>query len=354
MQINVANPILQTVLFAVIFGLVLLLSAKSSSKKESFGLELTSELKGFAILAIMFSHIGYFLSTDDHFLFPLSILAGVAVNIFLFLSGFGLTMSQTLKPLNVWQFYKKRLINLFLPFLIVITSFFILDFFLLHKTYSGLTVIQSYLGFFPKANLYESLNAPLWYFTLILFYYLIFPVIYIKKYPYISALILILISWLVLHNVSLPVDIGVWSLYQIHFLAFPLGMLFAQVIQRNFKISFRYRYLLILILLTIFIYLSFNTGVGESKELEQLDSLVTLFLAIIIFMLKPVDFKLFYIFGVYSYEIYLLHWPLMYRYDLVYKFLPPFLATVVYLILFLVLGWVLQWFLTSAKKLLRI
>ena len=46
--------------------------------------------------------------------------------------------------------------------------------------------------------------------------------------------------------------------------------------------------------------------------------------------------------GIYSYEIYLLHWPLMYRFDFVYKILPPALATCLYLFIFIGLGMVLQ------------
>ena len=94
MQIEVTSPVTQTQIFALIFCLALFLSARRKKEILSFSKETTQDLKGFAILAVILSHIGYFLSTDDKFLFPFSILAGVGVNLFLFLSGFGLTVSS--------------------------------------------------------------------------------------------------------------------------------------------------------------------------------------------------------------------------------------------------------------------
>jgi len=45
--------------------------------------------------------------------------------------------------------------------------------------------------------------------------------------------------------------------------------------------------------------------------------------------------------GTYSYEMYLLHWPLLSRYDFLYRTLPASLATFAYLALFIGLGWIM-------------
>jgi len=46
--------------------------------------------------------------------------------------------------------------------------------------------------------------------------------------------------------------------------------------------------------------------------------------------------------GVYSYETYLLHWPLMSRYDVFYHTLPAWIATIAWLAAFIGLGWMLR------------
>ena len=101
MLIKVSDPTLQTVFFSIIFLSLLLLSIRKNDTETFFSKEATNQLKGFSILAIIFSHIGYFLSSDTRFLYPFSVLAGVGVNLFLFLSGFGLTISQISKSKSI-------------------------------------------------------------------------------------------------------------------------------------------------------------------------------------------------------------------------------------------------------------
>src|SRR5579884_2505516 len=124
MQINPPDPVHQTALFAMIIISSILVTLKLSYNDSLFSLRVTNQLKGLAILTIVFSHIGYFLSNDTRFLFPMTILAGVGVNIFLFLSGFGLTTSALNRHLSPLEFYKKRLGKIFVPLWIIISLFF--------------------------------------------------------------------------------------------------------------------------------------------------------------------------------------------------------------------------------------
>ena len=181
MQIEINYPVTQTYFFSFVFFVALFLSIRRKKEILSFSKEVTEDLKGFGILAVVFSHIGYFLSTDDKFLFPLSILAGVGVNLFLFVSGFGLTISALSKPLCIFGFYKKRLLKLFIPMWFTITVFILADYLFYGQTFPVSSLIQNYLGFFPQADIFTDLDSPLWYFTLILFFYLIFPLLFWKR-----------------------------------------------------------------------------------------------------------------------------------------------------------------------------
>jgi peptidoglycan/LPS O-acetylase OafA/YrhL len=354
-MVSINNPVQSTLIFISIFVLALVFfvkSKKDESENNFFPISLTNELKGFAILAVIFSHIGYFLVYQHDFLFPLTILAGVGVNIFLFLSGLGLTISALKKDLTILDFYKKRLLKLFVPLWIVLIIFFLADYLFLNINYSWQFVGKSFLGIFNSADIFKDVNSPLWYFTLILFYYLIFPFVFSKKRVWLSAGIIYLMSFFILYQ-NFDFMKNVLTLYKVHIMAFPLGMIFAWLFSgknfikikdffAKFNFTFYLRYFLIFILLFVFNYFIFHSGVGEKYYKEELISIITTLVVIFIFYLKQFEFKIFSWFGIYSYEIYLLHWPIMYRYDFLYKSLPGWLSTLLYLILFIALGFVLK------------
>lgn len=358
MEIFINNPVLSTNIFIVIFAVALLLTIRPKASQEFFSSSVSQELKGLATLMILFGHIGYFLVSDHRFLFPLSVSAGVGVNLFLFLSGYGLSSSALSKPLSIFQFYKKRLAKLFIPMWIVLAVFLLLDYFILSRTYSWTYIWHSVLGWFPVADLASDLNSPLWYFTFILFYYLIFPLVFSKKYYWLTAIIIYFVSYYLLrYNTESSVD--VLKLYKVHLLAFPLGVFVAGLyfnrnrwlsIIKNIKTILNHQtftkkliyYAIFLLLLFTVAYSAYHSNVGDKPIREQLTSLLTLLAALMIFLIKKFDWKLFSVFGLYSYEIYLLHWPVLYRYDMLYKYLPAWLATVLYLGVFIGLAWVLK------------
>jgi peptidoglycan/LPS O-acetylase OafA/YrhL len=379
MPISIIEPLFSTGVFIAIFIFVALISLRPKKDSTPFPLDLTQELKGLAILAVVFSHVGYFLANDQRFMFPLSVMAGVGVNLFLFLSGYGLAVSSIKKKLSPLKFYQKRFLKLLIPFWLVISIFFLLDHFFLHISYSWPYIIKSLLGLFPQADLYHDVNSPFWFITPIIFYYLVFPFIFSSRHPWISAAIICVASYFVLH-LKLPVSEGVMNLYWTHFLAFPLGIAFASFFTKasylrltkvktfisslKWPVSFRKiidklgqpdiiqqglaafkwlaYYSVIAVLLVFITYFAYHSGVGSPAAVEQMISLITVGAIIILFMIKKLEIRLFYFFGFYAYEVYLIHWPLMYRYDLFFKYLPGWLAMSLYLVLFLVLGWIIR------------
>lgn len=341
------NPQAETIIFAAILAVALLFSIRRRETKEIFPASLTAELKGLAILMIVISHIGYFLFADHRFLWPLSIAAGVGVNLFLFLSGFGLTASSIQKDLTIRQFYGRRLSKLFLPFWLSLAAFLLLDTLVLKINYTWSFIGQAVVGVFTHADLYSDLNSPLWYFSFILGYYLIFPLLFSKKYPWLSAAALYAVGYLVVYLQPVQLDY-VMHLYKVHIIAFPLGVLAAWLITKVKpgtlgRLSQGWRavgyYAVLVILLAIFVYANIDSGIGQSASQEQWMSIIAVLAVAGVFMLKKAEFRLLYWFGLYSYEIYLWHWPIMYRYDFLYPWLPAWLATSVYLVFFLGLGW---------------
>jgi len=134
MQINIIDPIFQTALFISFLIASIVLTGKRDNHLHEINHSHTNELKGIAVLLIIFSHIGYFLFSDHRFLYPLSVAGGVGVNIFLFLSGFGLTHSEMKFHKTIKEFYTKKLKGIFIPMWIVFISILFLDYFVLKKT----------------------------------------------------------------------------------------------------------------------------------------------------------------------------------------------------------------------------
>ncbi|OGC45548.1 hypothetical protein A2V49_01130 [candidate division WWE3 bacterium RBG_19FT_COMBO_34_6] len=356
MHINILDPVFQTALFISFLIAATVFTAYKDLGPHEMNHSHTNELKGVAILMVIFSHIGYFLFSDHRFLFPLSVAGGVGVNIFLFLSGFGITSSELKHNKLLLHFYIKRLRNIFIPMWIVLISILILDFFILGKFYTINTIVQSILGFFPNSDIDLAINSPLWYFTLVLFYYLIFPLVFWRKKPIISIVIVLLLGYFVT-SIKLPFTKDVLKLYQLHYLAFPLGMVFANLdkgkigvrinnkllkISSNPIIIFFLRYFLIFLLFLFFCYTALNSGVGEKIMTEQLLSLCTVLSLVLILLIKDIQSGILVILGKYSYEIYLIQWPFMYRHDFIYKYTPPFLGTLIYIALFLIIGLILN------------
>jgi peptidoglycan/LPS O-acetylase OafA/YrhL len=350
MNIFVNNPIQATIIFSSLLLVSILVSIRFRKAEAPLSQNVSQELKGVAILLVVISHIGYFLASDTRFLFPLSIAAGVGVNMFLLLSGYGLTISSSKSNDGILQNYRRRLGKLYVPMWISVLIFVILDFFLIKKSYSWQYLFNTAIGYFPGLNLYGDLNSPLWYFTLIIFYYLILPLVFFKKYPWISAIIIYLASYLIVSDPPSLIT-GVAHMYKIHLIAFPLGIILAWLLGKTWTINlidkiksssnWLIRILLVLVASAIAIYTAVHSNIGLGIK-EELTSIITVLSLLLVFIIKKISFRTLYWIGFFSYEIYLLHWPIMYRHDFLYKFMPSWLATALYFVVLIAFAWLLQ------------
>ena len=356
MPIILPSPIEQTWIFVSILLIAVIISLRPK-KVAGFSFDVTKELKGLAVLMVIFAHVGYILDKNKLFLSPLSDYASVAVNLFLFLSGFGLAISALSKKLSVKEFYLRRVLKVYLPMWIVIIFLFLADYFLLQKNYGLKTIIESFLGYFPVANPDWNLNSPYWYITFIVSYYLFFPFLFWRKAPAVSAVVIFILS-LGLLKLNLPLGDDVHQLMLSHCIAFPLGIIAASIlgskkitekVKNVFQSTVKSKWLAvtlrtlgILICLYAIYYFYLHSGWDKGVWIEQIVSNTVVLLLAILLSLSPTESRLIGLFGLFSYEIYLIHWPLLYRYDIFYHFLPASVATIIYLIIFIGLGYSLR------------
>lgn len=358
MSILVTNAARETIIVVAVLLFALAISARRTKDNSFFSSQTTTELKGLAILMVVFSHIGYFLVSDHRFLVPLSNYAGLGVDLFLILSGYGLVVAALRRPVSIGKFYLKRLRRICLPVAVTVLLFLLLDFLFLHRTYPAKTMIENIFGFFPSADIFGDLNSPLWYITLLLAYNLLFPLLFWRRFPLLSALAMAGIGWLAIRympqlNIFSEV---VWKLYRFHFLAFPLGMAIGALINqppmfiariaewagslfKKYNLARVFRWAMIMLGGVVFIYTYYHPSIGEDWKKEVTVSLLSAMAILALFLFKKIDFKALTLFGLFSFEIYLLHWPLLSRYNFLYGKVPAGMATLIYLALLLGVGY---------------
>jgi peptidoglycan/LPS O-acetylase OafA/YrhL len=215
-------------------------------------------------------------------------------------------------------------------------------------------------GFFPSADLWRDVDSPLWFFTLAIGYSALFPLVFVKGRLWLTALVLFAAGqaavWLAPPWIQ---DIG---LYRLHLAAFPLGVLTAQFIEGAAPagnmieravagirtagagtLAARLGHAAVLAALAALIgYLAVHSGVGAAVSTTETISLFTTVAIVAFFIVMRVEVRLLQLVGIYSYGVYLVHWPLVARYDVFYSHLPAWLATAVYLAVCVGFAWLLN------------
>ncbi len=346
------------------FLAVILFTFKKSQHTDVFPISVTQELKGFGILTVVFAHFAYMKVTNADFLFPLSIIAGVGVDLFLFMSGYGLTVGMLKKPMPIIDFYKRRVIKIFIPFWVALILIFAADAIFLGIFYPVPYMLQSLLGWFPTAVGFGDVNSPFWYITWMMMFYILFPLVFSYRMPWLSALILAVIATII--GSTNPLEMGDNWLHRLHTVAFSMGIIAAWLLMeskdkenklvktlKEFRTnSNAIRLVLIAISFAVVAYMSLHTTAnhwptltsffGQGFYVEQFTSIVLMIALIVIFSLKKLDNKFLAMYGVYSFEVYLIHWPLMARYDVFFDFLPSWAAVIAWMVAFILVSMLLQ------------
>ena len=203
-------------------------------------------LMGISILWIMFHHIGFFGLYDfGGFADFIIKLGSCGVDVFLVLSSFGLYKSLSHNS-SLTRFYKRRIIRIIPPFVIIVSSFRI----------KHLIDLFSF-SFWKYELLYNN-----WFISFILIAYILFPFIYKiqKKYlwlPFVLSCVISLVGTVLLITYNMD------DIHQIPMLMvqrMPVFCMGSLVADNRFRLPVKHVFLLLFAILFA-IYLSFSMKV---------------------------------------------------------------------------------------------
>jgi len=247
----------------------------------------------------------------------------LGVDIFLFLSAYGLYYGYRKDNCDIKRYYKKRFLRILPSYYFVMLLFFIVDSFISHKL-CLLILLQriTTLGFFIPDLKWSYF---LWYIPGILFLYLIFPLLfkglkYVNKIKYITicfVVIFCLNGVLVVHIFHYGYDIASVLLLIPRIFIFLLGMVWACVEKKWIGYIFSHKMFMIVLMVISFTFIVYVGNMLPYRYLRLFMFEFTPFIlampgCFIIFTfiydkLNGVFRKVLTFAGVYSLELYLLH-----------------------------------------------
>jgi peptidoglycan/LPS O-acetylase OafA/YrhL len=312
----------------LLLGLVALgaVTARRTAPSEPLGIPQTKQVRGCIILLIVIGHLWTHVSSSRSW----PNLAGDSVAAFLFMSGFGVMLSYMNRRPCPADFLKARFLRIFMPYWLATLLFFALDKAFLGSTLGFRDAVLTLAGI----NLNEAtrlFDFTRWYVTFQLFWYLafiaVFSVLPLKRGALAlmaTAPLLFLADYYFIH-----VD---WSKY----LAFPAGCLAG--LYRKSIVEFIRRHPIAtlgaaLISLAVLLEIKYAMYSGQTVwlpsvariglwEINGLLWTVFLLSTFALLGLAGISCMAYLYAGAISYELYLLHGPLLIKYNPVF-----FLAT---------------------------
>ncbi len=321
----------------LIIGCLLVIAIWFSSKKEASGIfefRTSLMLRGFAIILLFIGHAAQIISNSPMFLRD---GGNDAVLIFLYLSGTGTAQKYGFSRVNT-IFWRNRVLKLAVPLWLSLCLFIILDYLLLGSVHKTDEIVLSFLGvIFVQGN---TINASAWFISFIVFCYFIFYLLSwfsIKEWQksVLFFCIMIGISYIIRHTRLQPY-LQIWIQFAI---AFPFGVA-VYLIYRNIRrvsLSLKNGTAIITALLLLGLLLKIWRG-ADSALFWLIRSIIVLFCVFILSLFIEkynIMNRVLTFLGKYSYEIFLLHFPFMVKYDF-FLFRPP-----LYLFFFVYSGFII-------------
>jgi peptidoglycan/LPS O-acetylase OafA/YrhL len=320
-KLHIANPFL---LNSLIYSTLLLVTLVTLKKKPSTLLDFsqTEQLRGLSMLFVIIGHFWYHVCNENS---PFLVFGDYAVTLFLLLSGFGLMSSNMTRQVTAREFFLKRIRKIFIPYWLVTVGIIIADYILLQKSYHVHELLITSAGINISKTLHYFDYAR-WFITLLLISYLAFfccAKLWKPLYATLALMLFSLILVLLRHYELFPLG----ARHQL--IAFPLGCLIAVLGPSKWwnKIGIRHQMAIIMFiaLAMVSIYLAglnHKDSYSLEKALVYLQSYILpyLFCALCILSISIVastgyTSKFLSLCGCLSYELYLIHGPLLIKYN---------------------------------------
>lgn len=145
-------------------------------------IELINFLKGFSIFTIVIYHVLDILNGTELF-HNMIRFGGTGIHLFFFLSGLGLYLSHTLKPLGLQAFLRKRFSKIYFPYASIVILSAAISLFVPIYT-NSIYALGGHLLLYKMfdESIIGSYGYPLWFISTIIQFYLSFHIIvYLKK-----------------------------------------------------------------------------------------------------------------------------------------------------------------------------
>ncbi|MCQ2976407.1 MAG: acyltransferase [archaeon] len=267
---------------------------------------------GFAILMIMFFHSTFSIPNEIAFkpIILLKNFCNIGVDLFLVVSGISLYFSFE-KDSNILHFYLKRVLRVVIPTLLVTIPWF-----LYHDVINNRNVSKFFLDFLG-ISLFVDGDRSIWFITLILFCYIIYPFVnkLFKKFKWnlIVPIILILLNIclnLLLSNFASNFFNNTEIFFR-HIPIFIVGSYLGKFVFEKREVKCNKVILITLSILLIAAYLAIEGILGSVFGIFQryIISFLSLFLLILLSLLGQIKIfnKILSPLSLFTLEIYLFH-----------------------------------------------
>jgi peptidoglycan/LPS O-acetylase OafA/YrhL len=337
----------------IIYFIILMIAIICGKKSNTYFLDnsQTDQIKGIAIILIVVSHLWFHVSQYR----ATPMLGDYSVTLFLMLSGFGLTRSLSKRPLLFADFLSRRLKKVLVPYWLITIIILLLDYYLLKRSYSLNNIILTFAGINVNPIL-RQLDYARWFITLLLIYYVAFFFAnrFLKNLQAIYLLFCLGITLLLLKHYGI-FQIGKYN----QIIAFPIGCVMSYLyedLSHLFNNSHRIKLFILSISLIImatriilFLIGDKYTYIYSITELfvYNVNGLLFCFLMILSISWIGVNnytSRFLILCGTISYEIYLIHGPLLIKYNPLFNLIPVSLIAVSFLIYLFCILMLSYWF----------
>jgi len=320
-KLHIDNPYL---LNSLIYATLLLVALVTLKKKKSTFLDFsqTEQLRGLAMLFVVIGHFWHHVCNENGLFFA---FGDYSVTLFLLLSGYGLMSSHMTRQITAREFFLKRVRKIFIPYWLVTIGIIIADYILLQKYYQVHELLLTFAGINLSKTLHYFDYAR-WFITLLLIEYLVFFCCAKLWKPLAATSALFLFSFLLI----LLRHYELFSLGARHqLIAFPLGCLMAAIgpIKSWHKVNIRQQTTMItLVSLVMFSFYLIdlrpidNYIIGKTMTYLHIYILPFLFCLLCILSISLLastgyTSQFLGLCGNLSYELYLIHGPLLIKYN---------------------------------------